>query len=121
MAKALEGQQLRQTQRLGRPIPGEVHALRSHPLQGRLKGGGSPRSERHSVVVPIGGREERRWSNPLTRTLGSMAVGVLLMMLSSGISCSCVGRGGSDDGAACSDHIHSSARALVCLRTPPQR
>ena len=70
------------------------------------------------VAVPVGGREGRRWSNPLTRTLGNVAVGMLLMLLSSGVSCSCIGRGGSGDGAACSDHIPNCVRVLACLRTP---
>ena len=45
-----------------------------------------PRLSAIAAAVPVGGRRGRRWSNSLTRTLWSMAVRVLLMLFSSGVS-----------------------------------
>ncbi|XP_044396403.1 uncharacterized protein [Triticum aestivum] len=97
---------------------------RTHMGHSRSRGGGSRRAMVHprpSVVVvamPIGGRRGCRRSDPLAHTLWSVTAKALLMLFSSDIFCSRVGRGGSGDGATCSNYAPISAHVLARLRIP---
>jgi hypothetical protein len=68
--------------------------------------------------MPVGEGKECGWSSPFTRTSRSVAIGVLLMFLSSGVSCSCFDHRGSGDGAACPDHSPSGIHTLMRLCIP---
>ena len=65
------------------------------------------------AVVLVSGRRGCRRSDPLARTLWSMTAKALLMLFSSDISSSRVGRRGSGDGATCSIYAPSSAHVLI--------
>ena len=70
------------------------------------------------MAVLVGGRRGHKRSDPLARTLRSVTVKALLMLFSSDTSCPRVGRGGSGDGATCSNHVPSSVHALACPASP---
>ena len=118
VVKALEGQWLHWAQWLGQPAPG-----RRAPC-GRARGDGSRRVAIHpklgatTAAMPFGREEGYRRSNTFIHTLWSMIAGMLLMLLFSGASRSCFGRGRGGDITACDDHVSCSTHIIMRLHIP---
>ena len=102
--EALEGHQLCRAHQLGQPAVGRANTQWSRQQRGRWRMMARTRPSAIAVAAPVNGR--------------SAAIEVLLMSFSSDIFSSCIGREGNGGGAAFSDHIPSSVRALACLCTP---